>query len=638
MSINKKFIVSISLLICLFAAVLVVFQVTHTITSVHQTAQQHQQEAVEDISRLLDTTDSIMLQRVKSSMNLLKERSLELGSPSIKDTDNVSGKTASNLYFGDNKQTNQYELVDNLTNVMGGTATLFSRINDEYVRISTNVKKDGKRATGTVLAPTGKAALAIGKGQSFYGEVDILGQPYIAGYEPIMDSGKTIGIWYVGYSADMKAISDAVNNARVLEQGFVALMDGKGQLRMFSGNTNADAVSKALADKENWNVSRTVYTPWGYEIVSAYPNTEINSMIWNASLQSISMVLAIGIVLIVFISMMVQRIVGKPLKVYVDAIHNLADGEGDLTKRFEQHSKDELGTMALGFNNLLDRIHETIKHSKSAAEDVSQSANQLLALASKSLNSISSQNKDTEQVAAASHEMSISALDIAKNTADAEKNAYQANQDVHKVGETLTTTIRSIEHQASNIESSNLVVQELVDASDSISKVLTVIRDIADQTNLLALNAAIEAARAGEQGRGFAVVADEVRLLASRTQTSTEEIRKMVERLQHSGNQASEQMNTSRKAAENNVAQARAADEVLRTVLSSVNNISQLNAEIASAVEQQRFVAEDVSKNINLIREASDQNLNYSSETTQACKTLSTLAENLNSQLSHYKV
>lgn len=638
MSINRKFILSISLLVCMFAVALLALQVTNTVNSVTQTAEQHQEKTAEDITRLLSTTNDIMLQRVQSSMNLLKERSLFLGTPRLGEESDVGGKTIPSLYLGDSKQTNQYKLVDDLTKVMGGTATIFSRNNNDYVRISTNVIKEGQRATGTILAPDGKAMQAIKKKQSFYGEVDILGQPYIAGYEPIMANNQVIGIWYVGYSADLKTVADTVENARVLKQGFVALYDGKGNLRMFSNNTNADAVKAAIDDPEHWNISRTTYTPWGYQIVSAYPNSEVNSMIWSDSIKSISVVLGIGLVLMLFISILVHRIVGKPLAIYVDAIHNLADGEGDLTQRFKQSSNDELGTMALGFNKLLDRIHETIKHSKLAVEDVNQSANKLAVLANHSLQATESQNKDTEQVAAASHEMSISALDIAKNTAEAEQHANQANADVNKVGETLSATINSIEHQADTIESSSAVVQELVDASHSISNVLTVIRDIAEQTNLLALNAAIEAARAGEQGRGFAVVADEVRLLASRTQASTEEIREMIERLQRSGTHASEQMSASRKVAEDNVHQARVADEVLKTVLVSVSHISQLNAEIASAVEQQRYVAEDVSKNINMIREASDQNLGYSTETAEACKTLSTLAADLNDQLSHYKV
>ncbi len=638
MSINKKFILSISLMVCLFALVLLTAQTTATISSVNNEAKKHQEKAVEDISRLLDTTNDIMLQRVQSSMNLLKERSLELGSPRLAEVDTVAGKSVQSLYLGDRKQTNQFELVDNLTRVMGGTATIFSRQNDEFVRISTNVKKEGQRAIGTILSPNGKAMQAISKKQSYYGQVDILGQPYLAAYEPIIANNQVIGIWYVGYSADMKIIEDVVKDSRVLNQGFVALYDGKNNLRMFSDNTNADKIAAALSDPEYWNVSKTTYTPWGYEIVSAYPKSEVNSMIWSATLKGLATIVTIGLILTVFISILVHRIVGKPLAIYVDAIANLADGEGDLTKRFEQNSKDELGTMALGFNRLLDRIHETIKQSKLAAEEVSLSANKLLELSTHSLNATESQNKDTEQVAAASHEMSISALDIAKNTADAEKHANQANDDVNKVGQTLSATITSIEHQAETIESSSEVVQELVSASHSISNVLTVIREIAEQTNLLALNAAIEAARAGDQGRGFAVVADEVRQLASRTQSSTEEIRGMVERLQRSGSQASEQMDASRKVAEDNVNQAKVAGDVLQTVLASVSQISQLNAEIASAVEQQRFVAEDVSKNINLIREASDHNLKNSNETARACESLNTLATELNDQLAHYKV
>ncbi len=638
MSINKKFILSISVLIFLFAIALLAIQITNTVQSVEETTKQQQQEAVEDISRLLDTTNDVMLQRVQSSMNLLKERGLALGTPRLGEQEDVAGTSVSSLYLGDNKQTNQFELVDGLTNVMGGTATIFSRQGNNFIRISTNVKKDGQRAIGTLLAPNGKAMQAIQKKQSFYGEVDILGQPYLAAYEPITANNQVIGIWYVGYSADMKIIQTAVEQSRVLNNGFVALYDGKDNLRMFSDNTDAESIKAALSDPEHWNVSKTTYTPWGYQIVSAYPNSEVSSMIWKASVTSILTIAVIGLILVSVISVLVHRIVSKPLAVYVNAIYNLADGEGDLTKRFEQNSKDELGTMALGFNKLLDRIHETIKQSKLAVEDVSQSADKLLELSKHSLNATESQNKDTEQVAAASHEMSLSALDIANNTVNAEEYAKQANSDVSKVGETLAATISSIEHQAETIESSSEVVQELVDASHSISNVLTVIREIAEQTNLLALNAAIEAARAGDQGRGFAVVADEVRQLASRTQSSTEEIRGMVERLQRSGSQASEQMNASRKVAEDNVNQAKIAGDVLQTVLASVSQISQLNAEIASAVEQQRFVAEDVSKNINLIREASDHNLSNSNETTNACNTLNALAMDLKEQLAHYKV
>ncbi len=638
MSINKKFILSTSLMICVFAIVLLAIQVASTVRTVKSSAEQHQEDAVKDITRLLNITNEIMLQRVQSSMNLLKQRSSALGKPHFAEDDVVAGKSLPSLYFGDSKQTNQFELVDNLTDVMGGTATIFSRHENDFVRVSTNVKKDGQRAIGTLLSPTGKAIQAINNKQSFYGEVDILGQPYLAAYEPIIADNQVIGILYVGYSASMEVIEKVINDSRVLTQGFVALYDGKDNLRMFSNNTDATSVAAAVNDSENWNISRTTYTPWGYQIVSAYPNAEVNAMIRSDSLSSLITIFVAGLIITIFISVLVNRIVGKPLAVYVDAINNLADGEGDLTQRFAQKSKDELGIMALGFNKLLDRIHDTIKHSKLATEDVSRSANKLLELSTHSLSATEAQSKDTEQVAAASHEMSISALDIAKNTADAEQHANQTNSDIHKVGDTLTATIASIEHQAKTIENSSTVVQELVDASHSISNVLTVIREIAEQTNLLALNAAIEAARAGEQGRGFAVVADEVRMLASRTQTSTEEIRVMVERLQQSGHQASEQMGESRQVAETNVNQAKAAGEVLKTVLSSVNQISQLNAEIASAVEQQRFVAEDVSKNIDLIREASNHNLSNSTETTEACKTLSSLATNLNKQLSYYKI
>lgn len=638
MSINRKFILSITVLICLIALVLVGYEIQTSINQVNEQANRQKEQAIQETTRLLNTTNDIMMQRVESSMKLLKQRSELLGPAQLQGQEAVAGQSAPVLYFGDTKQSNNYGLVDSLTDIMGGTATLFARSGNDFIRVSTNVKKDNQRAVGTLLSRNGKAMAAINSGQSYYGMVDILGHPYISAYEPIIENNQTLGIWYVGYPANMSIVTDSIAQSRILNQGFVALYDGTGQLRMHSDNLSDAQIKAALDQPDDWLITRSDYTPWHYQIVTAYPKAEISDMIWKISIQGAATVLVISLVMIGFITLLVRRIIGKPLAVYVDAIHNLADGEGDLTQRFDQRGNDELATMAKGFNKLLDRIHTTIKQSKSAAEAVNQSAAQLMAIATQSYAASEAQNKDTEQVAAASHEMSLSAQDIAKNTTNAEHNANQANQDVSRVGETLTQTINSIQHQADTIQKSTAVVGELVDASHSIGNVLGVINDIADQTNLLALNAAIEAARAGEQGRGFAVVADEVRLLASRTQKSTEEIRAMVERLQTSGEEASEQMTLSSRIAADNVQQAQIADDVLKTVLASVANISQLNAEIASAVEQQRYVAEDVSKNINQIREASDQNLNLNSETQQACQTLKQLADNLHHQLSLYRV
>ncbi len=638
MSIKFKFLFSISALVATLAFGLVAFEVNTTIDAVRNKAETQQKTAVQDISSLMDTTNDLMLQRVKGSMKLLQERSWALGMADIDDNE-VNSLNTTNLYFGFVDQTNNHELVDRLTETVGGTATIFSRHNEDYTRIATNVIVDGKRGTGTQLSKTGRAVESIRRGEAYYGHVDILGEPYLAGYEPIRDvNNKTIGIWYVGYSADTSLISTAVARTKILDHGFVAIYDRNGVLRMHSENVNEKEITQALASPDKWNFEYGNYALWDYQIISAYPNAEVSENIWATSSKTVLFISLIGFGIIGLTACLVHYLVSKPLSNYIKSIYDIAEGEGDLTQRFERVTNDELGQMASGFNKLLERIHTTILQSKNATEKVQTSAVSLIQLANKTLESTQSQNKDTEQVAAASHEMSLSTQDIAKNTANAELHARNANEDVNKVSQTLTHTIQNIETQAETVQNSSQVVQELVLESHNISEILTVIGDIADQTNLLALNAAIEAARAGDHGRGFAVVADEVRQLASKTQSSTEEIRNMVERLQKSGIQATEQMKSSKKVAEDNVEQARIAGSVLQTVFESVEHISQLNVEIASAVEQQKYVAEDVSKNINLIREASNNNLDYADQTTRACETLNELADSLAQQLSHYRV
>ncbi|MEC8232366.1 MAG: Cache 3/Cache 2 fusion domain-containing protein, partial [Pseudomonadota bacterium] len=205
MSIQRKFLISVTAVITFFAVIIAVITVFTTSTSVNDKIQTQKKETADRLSNILTVTDAIMLERVKSSMALLKQRGAELGAPSQASSVVVKSTPATQLLLGNTPQANIFTLVDGLTQVMGGTATLFSKTGDDYIRVSTNVIKNGERAIGTKLAPSGKAIKQIQNKNAYYGAVDILGSPYLTGYEPMFDSsGNVIGIWYVGYSADLK--------------------------------------------------------------------------------------------------------------------------------------------------------------------------------------------------------------------------------------------------------------------------------------------------------------------------------------------------------------------------------------------------------------------------------------------------
>ncbi len=176
-----------------------------------------------EIIGIMDATHSLVLERVHNSMALLKKEGLALGEPKLGREVKVNTRQAKDLLLGDKTQANNYALVDSITEIMGGTATLFARDGNEFVRVATNVIKNGKRATGTILAPGKKVDLSIQQGKSYYGKIDILGSPYITGYEPIFDrANKVIGIWYVGYSADLAQLEKVIEASTILENGFVA--------------------------------------------------------------------------------------------------------------------------------------------------------------------------------------------------------------------------------------------------------------------------------------------------------------------------------------------------------------------------------------------------------------------------------
>jgi len=637
MSIQRKFLFSISAVITLFALIVAVITVITTSSSVTSLVEEQKKSTADRLVNILTITDSIMLERVKSSMALLKQRGGVLGVANLGNDVSVKNVQARQLNLGSTPQANNFELVDSLTNVMGGTATLFSKTGDDYIRISTNVIKDGQRAIGTKLAAEGKAIQKINQQQAYYGAVDILGSPYLTGYEPMFNNnGEVVGIWYVGYSADLNVLEQAIKQSHVLNEGFVALRDAKGNIRMHSAHVNESEVLKALNQNADWVVEEVPFAPWGYDIILAASVSEKSAMIRSSVFLVILKIVLASAGILITIWLLVKYIVGKPLEEFIGVVNNLSSGEGDLTFRFQASRGDEFGTMAKAFNGLLGQLQETLQSVDEATDHMLAKSEALNTTAMRSEKTVSQLSQETESIDNAIALMQQNAQTVSSTIRSSSDAAHAADQDTKNSVSVLAQTIKDIQSQASDVDASVKVISELAQASEEISGVMEVIRNIAEQTNLLALNAAIEAARAGEQGRGFAVVADEVRSLASRTQSSTEEIRNMIERLQQGSRVASERMQQNKETAHRTVESTEHAGDSLKQALNAVARITTLNEDAATMAEAQTTVADDVNKGVLRIQQVGHENSSYAKEVVNNCEALVQQIKHMQMQLRRY--
>ncbi len=318
------------------------------------------------------------------------------------------------------------------------------------------------------------------------------------------------------------------------------------------------------------------------------------------------------------------------------AITRLADG--DLTVRSAYRGQDELGHIAKAFNALSEKFHKVLREMTSASAELASAAEETSTVTRETNNGIRRQQSETEQVATAMNEMNATVNEVAKNASEAADAANNADNQAANGKQVVTRTIDAIEELADDVEQTAAAIRDLAKESDNIGTVLDVIRGIAEQTNLLALNAAIEAARAGEQGRGFAVVADEVRTLAQKTQQSTEEIHQMIERLQQGTSKAVTAMERSQSRARNGVDQAASAGSTLDAIKEAVDTITEMNAQIASASEEQSSVAEEINKNISNISQVAEQSATGAEQTSAASDQLARLAENLQRLVAQFRV
>ena len=387
---------------------------------------------------------------------------------------------------------------------------------------------------------------------------------------------------------------------------------------------------------EYWFASVYTSPKLGWKFIGLVPShvvyAKANSLIWKTA-----GIAGVMIVLFVIIGVVLAGVVVRPVKVMAERLTNISHGEGDLTQRLDVDSKDESGQMADAFNHFVASIDGIVGHSKESCDKIGRVAHQSEILAKEMSGVASHQVNSVDHVSTAFNEMVATANEVASNCSNAASAAEHSETQVQKGNKLIQQTMESLRQLESELHSSNDSMVTLSQESKNIVGILDTIKAIAEQTNLLALNAAIEAARAGEQGRGFAVVADEVRTLAGRTAQSTEEIDKLVNRLQQQTDVAADKMNHSVSVAKGSVDLASQTYTVFEQILESVLTIKDMMIQISASAEEQHLVAEEINTNVIVIHDGTVKSNDLAEQVSQTAEALNDLSQELQGMVSRFK-
>ena len=332
-----------------------------------------------------------------------------------------------------------------------------------------------------------------------------------------------------------------------------------------------------------------------------------------------------------------KRVITHPLQRLREGIESV-ERDSDLSRRVDLRSADEIGAVANAFNSMLKKVHDSIAQVSKASHELAEVSTRVSSVSEETVEGVMEQRSETDQVATAMNEMTATVQEVAQNasqTAEASQNADQAAKEGAYIA---TEAMGGIESLMNEIRRASEVIQRLDNKSNDIGSVLDVIRGIAEQTNLLALNAAIEAARAGEHGRGFAVVADEVRTLASRAHESTQEIHEMIEGLQGGAKEAVQAMEHASEGAQSGSEQVEQAAEQLAAIAGEVGSITDMNTQIATAAEEQSKVADEINRNVTTISEIADKTSEGAKQTSQVSEDLVKLAKQMEELVGRFKL
>ncbi|WP_086481608.1 methyl-accepting chemotaxis protein [Oceanospirillum sanctuarii] len=379
------------------------------------------------------------------------------------------------------------------------------------------------------------------------------------------------------------------------------------------------------------------FKPWGWVIGTGIYIDDVEAAFWETAGSQVT-IAVIGLAITVLVLFLIANSIITPMDETNRAMRNISQGEGDLTKRLDASGNDEMSQLARSFNLFVDQIQSVIREVDGSTQRVASAAEQLTQATSQSTEAIHRQTTETDQVATAINEMAATIHQVAQSAISAAETTRNAEKQTHTGKDDIDATTQTIAALSDEVGRATDVIKQLDDQANNIASVLDVIGGIAEQTNLLALNAAIEAARAGEQGRGFAVVADEVRTLASRTQDSTHEIETMIEKLQAGAKQAVSVMEASVASTKTTMERADETQAALEEIARGMLQVNDMISQIASAAEQQSAVAEQISASVVSIVDLSEDSSHSADQTRQASTELSSLAGELKQLIHRFKV
>ncbi|TFY89609.1 methyl-accepting chemotaxis protein [Pseudomonas kairouanensis] len=565
----------------------------------------------------------------------------------------VAGVQTPGLYLGGDVVNNDFGEVDEFKDTSGGVATVFVRSGEDFIRISTSLtKQDGSRAIGTVLDHQHPAYQRLLAGQSYVGRAVLFERSYMTQYTPVRDAaGKVIAVLFVGfdYTDAQNAQFDNLKRFRIGKTGSLALLDE--QKRWLVPPAGVQALDQAVpvmldlaktpgaghfwTDKNEDFYSVAVPFDGGpWSVVASMPKAEIREVTW-----------AVGIRLVIGSVLAMLFAVGAAVWLLRSKLQPLSDlvrqaealGAGDLSARLNVSSHDEIGQLARSFNQMGEALSTMVSHIRKAAEEVNSRAQALSGLSGGAYEGMEQQSGEITSMAGAVEEFSATSLNIADNMGNTERLA-QENAQQTRIGRTsMQEASSSLEHIATALNSTATVINTLGQRSQEIGGIVGVITSIADQTNLLALNAAIEAARAGEQGRGFAVVADEVRNLASRTREATDEISGMIQSIQQETGNAISTMEHGNVLMQEGLSRNADVASALARIDEQSRSAGQQFAAITTATQEQSSTATLLSSNLQSIALANSEQREVVSNLAVTAKELETLAAGLRHEVDRFR-